>query len=1306
MGHYTSATPLAVHAYMPLIIKGMKVHPENPILFDFIVDTGHSGIKISSPAFKDQSQKLIKYFLAALTIKEKDLWVNLSPYEKDRMLSADLGKTQMGQEMLAQDYLLKQLTASFMDPEKDLGRKFWDRIYSEARAQFGTSDIPVDTFNKVWIMADKARVFERDGAAFVVASNLKVMLDSDYLAMQQNSAAADVNQADAPTELSKKLIRQIILPAIEQEINEGVNFAPLRQMFHSMILATWYKKALKDALLNQVYTDKGKTGGVTARDPKAGNAIFEKYIAAYRAGAVNLIKEEADPQTGEMIARKYFSGGVMGEIPLTQTRNPQESEVRAGLKSSGENAELFIKLDFAERTDNAAGVLQRKNQVTNEQLSVGAAPDADEYEKYVDQAEGSVTVTATDLLKRDPRLKIASDVTRIKDWVSPHGVSLPETLKSIIKEYDIRGYDGGDDENFPTQIDPFLWQWLGRALGSIAFTSEAHGRTVSLQPGDFYLIAGDNGPSTGGQQGMTDQKGRLLPNVIEAMSQGLMDAGINVINLSIVGSGAMYSTISSLMEELKKSPAKLRATLKENGLVLSDSQFENLKRVKGGVYITRSHVEVGTNGAKPNVDGITLYAGMLQAMMPYIEEGVYREVAPENRGHMLKSDWIRETALDIYAQSIREQFAGLRASLDEVARMAKAAGRPESKVFLNFNGGSLAATERVNKEKFYAELFKNIIGDHLKKILRSDGDPWNKNGGLADPTRSDEKGLSHPKANIIKLSQENPDDIFIIADLDADRIAIVQNGRSFLGDEMFYPVIESQLTLDTYREIYRTQVPFLSDSRMKSEFAFKVRKHGGIAELHDKGHSKVKATIDVTLAGLVKQWGLANNNPNATKEEFLKAHPGFSIAQAEYSTHMFLTDKYGNAFDDAVRFAFFWMQAFAKVLVSKGKFMTLAEYIQADKDDPVNPLPDSKQMKEQRTSVSYIDANGRILPVSVDQKKALIYRMTDKVKAYFAGRDNDFNYITDRKQYKEGEKAFSLVVLDGVYHLFINKPGFVGEIFWGWSNTSNKIAFGTQSPDVAINKKIAEFAVALLVYSRKEIAAETKLNWIRIEDTETAGLKSVFSDLKSPEYTANELQGEFSADRLVDMLRRKTGFAIPEGAGIEYVNKKILTYRFLYLKYMAADLTPEEILRLSEEDLMKYNRKLIDDNDPKVSPKNQLRAIEIEDAVTGEYPDAVAAIKGTIDNAALRGGIDLNGNAMGMDIQKSGKGVTMTFDPAMADRFRKGDFTGLTPVIIRIVPIASPAAMLGLDTTPALQQQVSLADPLDPADEARELELV
>src|SRR5476649_2955257 len=86
-------------SYIPVLIKGLKVHPENPLLFDFILDTGRSGLKVNSVQFKAESQKLIKYFLASLTIKEDDLWVNLSPYEKDRMIPQGLGQTELGKDM-------------------------------------------------------------------------------------------------------------------------------------------------------------------------------------------------------------------------------------------------------------------------------------------------------------------------------------------------------------------------------------------------------------------------------------------------------------------------------------------------------------------------------------------------------------------------------------------------------------------------------------------------------------------------------------------------------------------------------------------------------------------------------------------------------------------------------------------------------------------------------------------------------------------------------------------------------------------------------------------------------------------------------------------------------------------------------------------------------------------------------------------------------------------------------------------------------------------------------------------------------
>src|SRR5208282_1565921 len=171
-------------AYEPVIIKGLTVHKDNPFLFDFIVDVGQD--KMSGEPLKKEGEKLIKYFLASLAIPDKDLWVNLSPYEKNRMIPEVLGQTDMGRDLLEQDYILKQITASLIYPEKQLGKTFWDRVYAKAQEMYGTTQVPVNTFNKVWIMADRAEVFEHNQTAFVVGCHLKVMLEEDYLALEKN----------------------------------------------------------------------------------------------------------------------------------------------------------------------------------------------------------------------------------------------------------------------------------------------------------------------------------------------------------------------------------------------------------------------------------------------------------------------------------------------------------------------------------------------------------------------------------------------------------------------------------------------------------------------------------------------------------------------------------------------------------------------------------------------------------------------------------------------------------------------------------------------------------------------------------------------------------------------------------------------------------------------------------------------------------------------------------------------------------------------------------------------------------------
>jgi len=304
--------------FEPMLIKGLKIHPENPFLFDFIIDTGNDRYLLAqTPAarqsLKNESRTLIKYFLTAMTVPEKDLWVNLSPYEKNRMIAPNLGQTEMGRDMLAQDYILKQLTASLIYPEKNLGKEFWDRVYAKALEMYGTTQIPVNTFNKVWIVADRADIYEQGNVAYIMGAHLKVMLEEDYLSLEKHK---DTVQNDAHS-ISANIVRQIILPEIEHEVNAGKNFSPLRQMFYSMILASWYKMALKNALLTQIYGNQSKVKvGVNQEDPKANEEIFQRYLKAYKKGVFNYIKDSetsngvSDAPLHQSIPRKYFSGGL------------------------------------------------------------------------------------------------------------------------------------------------------------------------------------------------------------------------------------------------------------------------------------------------------------------------------------------------------------------------------------------------------------------------------------------------------------------------------------------------------------------------------------------------------------------------------------------------------------------------------------------------------------------------------------------------------------------------------------------------------------------------------------------------------------------------------------------------------------------------------------------------------------------------------------------------------------------------------------------------------------------------------------
>ncbi|MFH1577141.1 MAG: hypothetical protein ABID35_06340, partial [Candidatus Margulisiibacteriota bacterium] len=165
-------------------------------------------------------------------------------------------------------------------------------------------------------MPEKAVVQTKDNTAYVAESRLRVLLDEDYLALRENTAQEKMDlekisqdQAKALNRLSSSVVKEIIIPELEKEVNYGKNFAELRQAYNALILAVWFKNKLKQHLVSQIYADKQKVKGVDLEDRQVKEKIYRQYIEAYKKGVYNYVKNDYDLSLQKVISRRYYGGG-------------------------------------------------------------------------------------------------------------------------------------------------------------------------------------------------------------------------------------------------------------------------------------------------------------------------------------------------------------------------------------------------------------------------------------------------------------------------------------------------------------------------------------------------------------------------------------------------------------------------------------------------------------------------------------------------------------------------------------------------------------------------------------------------------------------------------------------------------------------------------------------------------------------------------------------------------------------------------------------------------------------------------------
>jgi hypothetical protein len=311
------------------VLVGLKVDQDDPLKLEFIFDTGSD-----DDVTGDDADRMIRYFLAGLTLPSEDLWVNLSPNEPERIASDMLAQTDLGKDMLEDDYILKQLAASLTFPETKIGKQYWDELNRQGSS---TSQ----SLTKIWITSDLAGVYEYDTVAVIHAARLKVLGANGYYSMQKN-----------------------ILPLIEREVNEGRHFSGLRQIHRALILAKWFKDKFNQTFYRN-YINQAKINGIAMDDVNIKKKIYDLYVEALKKGVYSIIKKskvnfQSLPLGGQRIVnRRYFCGGISGIDKVRVTPVSDVSRL-AGVAVSGRRVIVVargILREGIKRMSNAARVL-------------------------------------------------------------------------------------------------------------------------------------------------------------------------------------------------------------------------------------------------------------------------------------------------------------------------------------------------------------------------------------------------------------------------------------------------------------------------------------------------------------------------------------------------------------------------------------------------------------------------------------------------------------------------------------------------------------------------------------------------------------------------------------------------------------------------------------------------------------------------------------------------------------------------------------------------------------------------------------
>jgi len=291
----------------------------------------------------DTTELSLVSFLTGLTLPESEFWVNLNPWEPDRIIEKDLEETDVGRIMLEADLQMKKDFCKYKNPcESEIGEEYWKLLDEKGEELIkecmnnhlgeikDINNVQFAPVTRHWIVPDRVEVYETDNEIYIVNATLNIYSepvyeDSTYEIVNQDaffvSRPCKDDLSGAVKEYgryAKELEEEMILSLVVHEVNHGENYSDLRCVYNSLALAQWYKDKYRySPSIFTDFIDSKDLMGLESKSTWNAEDIWSDYVKSFEEGEFHCWKNETY-QEGDYIitsTKHYSSGGVdFGDI--------------------------------------------------------------------------------------------------------------------------------------------------------------------------------------------------------------------------------------------------------------------------------------------------------------------------------------------------------------------------------------------------------------------------------------------------------------------------------------------------------------------------------------------------------------------------------------------------------------------------------------------------------------------------------------------------------------------------------------------------------------------------------------------------------------------------------------------------------------------------------------------------------------------------------------------------------------------------------------------------------------------------------